>query len=312
MVEHVTDAVVGKAGAAGRRQRPAVGARVLLVRPPKHLERGTKVRSRARERAGDGKDRRSGRSARWRWDVATHRDDIERRFVAVDTTEMGGNADRAAKVAPWLEVAQACRDHGGPAASRTARRPRRIPRVVGGSEDRVVTLPVAGPERHVGLAQDHGTSLTQARHHHGVARRDMTGQRRGSRRRPHTGDLVRVLDGARHAVERPPPLAPGACFVRRPRPGERSVRGQCDDGVEPRVVPLDAVERARGQLYGGDVAPANGARRRERGREVEFLDRGSGAARRKQTGAGQREAAGQPRAPSQGHWRARSTSKSVT
>src|SRR5207247_256309 len=99
-----------------------------------------------------------------------------------------------------------------------------------------------------------------ALHDRGVPGRHVLGQRADARRGLDAGRLERVLHGARHAVQRPPPLAPRTGLVGGARSRERRVLDERDDGVEPRVVALDALDGAGGQLDRGHIAPPDGAR----------------------------------------------------
>src|SRR5881397_2755270 len=54
-----------------------------------------------------------------------------------------------------------------------------------------------------------------------VARGDVVLERRRACRRPDARDLERVLHGARHTVERPPPVTPSARLVGRAGSRER-------------------------------------------------------------------------------------------
>ena len=135
----------------------------------------------------------------------------------------------------------------------------------------------ARPFRRVRLPEDHRAGRAIALDDRRIARRNMGGELGRAGGRLHSRGLERVLDRARHAVERAPPLAARARLVGGSRASQRGGRGQRDNRVEGRVVALDAVEDPCGQLDRGDVTTPDRSRRVDRRDEVEVSD---GAARR--------------------------------
>src|SRR5438093_378345 len=234
VVEDEADSVVGETRASGGRQRPPVGGRVLLVGAAEHLERRSQVGRAARERARDGQERgRARRRPGRRGNVPAHGHDAARRLVAVDAAEVRGHADRAADVAAGFQVREAGGQRRRAAAGRAARRAPEGPGVVAGAEDVVVALPVGGPGRHVGLAENDGARAPEAGGDDRIARGDVVLERRRACRRPDARDLERVLHGARHAVERPPPVTPSARLVGRAGSRERGAASRSSAVVYP-------------------------------------------------------------------------------
>src|SRR5439155_1750730 len=131
------------------------------------------------------------------------------------------------------------------------------------------------------------------------ARGDVVLERRRACRRPDARDLERVLHGARHTVERPPPVTPSARLVGRAGSRERGVAGERDDRVEAWVVARDPVEDPRRQLDGGDVAATDRAGHLERRGEVEVANGGARGAGGQERRADAREAAAEEGAPGQ-------------
>ncbi|MNL03888.1 hypothetical protein D3C87_1244370 [compost metagenome] len=112
-------------------------------------------------------------------------------------------AQRRADVGAHIEKAHAGADRRRAAARGTARRARRIVRIACGAVDRVVALPVAQAQRHIGLAEQDGALGAQALHHHGIALGTMIGARRAAAGGGPAGHVERFLDRERHTVQRP-------------------------------------------------------------------------------------------------------------
>ena len=83
----------------------------------------------------------------------------------------------------------------------------------------------------------------------------------GAAARDLAGPVVHVLVGERHARERAARLAAAPVPVHLPRPGQRVVALDADEGVEVGVQPVDARERRFHQIGGGELAARNGIRR---------------------------------------------------
>ncbi|CAG9245025.1 hypothetical protein PUN4_1030049 [Paraburkholderia unamae] len=121
-----------------------------------------------------------------------------------------------------------------------------VVRIAGSAVEVVVTLPVAQPQRHVGLAEQHGARVAQALHHARVARGEIAAKRRVAHRGGPARHVERLLDRERHAVERTA-RAPCRQFgVALARDGVRALEIADHDGIDGRVL------LAPRRLAGGD------------------------------------------------------------
>ena len=226
VVEPRGDAEVGELGRSRRRQLQPPRRVVPAVGAAHQVERQLQVGDGAGHRPGDG-DVGLGQRARRAGDLAVRRHDAVARLVAVDAGHVGRQADRAADVGADLQRGEPCRQRRRRAARRAARRALEVPRVVGRAEHLVVALEVAGVDRQVGLAPDHRTGARAARRR---ARRPPSGtcvgQLRRTRRGAHPGRGEAVLDGHRHAVQRPGRLAVASSPGRPRRPRRTPRRGR--------------------------------------------------------------------------------------
>src|SRR5205085_2450337 len=89
------------------------------------------------------------------------------------------------------------------AAGGAAGRAREIIRIVRGAVDVVIALPVAEPERHVGLAKDDAARVLDACDRQGVFLRDEILLRHKPPGRRQASDVVGFLDGEGQAEQRP-------------------------------------------------------------------------------------------------------------
>ena len=112
-----------------------------------------------------GLGQRAGRSR----DVTAARDDTPRRLETVDAVVVRRIADRTADVAAQLDRGEPGGHRRGRAARRSARGPRRVPRVVGHPVHLVEGLQVTGVERGVGLAEDDRPGRLEPAHRQGIA-----------------------------------------------------------------------------------------------------------------------------------------------
>jgi len=144
------------------------------------------------------------------------------------------------------EIQARCERRGRP-AGRPSSAARRVPRVVGGTEDRVERLPIAGQFRCVGLAEDHRAGFAQPPHSlgvtlgHVVPGLEAAGGANASR-------IVRVLDRHRHSVQRTVDVTAGQRSIGRVRRALRPVGIQRHDSVEQRIQPFDALQITVEQL----------------------------------------------------------------
>ena len=255
VLEPRRNAEPGEARVARRRQLDAPGSGVLGPRRGEHRERELEILRRAREGPEHVEVRRR-ELARGPGDVAAPRDDAVARLVAVHAAEVRRIADRAADVAAELEGREPGGEGRRRAAARAADSARRIPRIVRGAVDVVVGLEVAGVERRVGLAEDHGAGLGEALGGIGAPLGEVLGEGRRAAGRRHARDLDRVLHGEGQAAERAAGVAAseGSVGGAGTRAGGLEVRRH--HGVQRRVHPLETRGEVLEQLRGRELARA--------------------------------------------------------
>ena len=136
---------------------PCPRLRLVAVGAAEHVERQRQVARAAGQRAGDGEIHRIARGPVPGTRLESRQaDELERRLVAVHAAEVRGNPDRAAEVAADGQAAQAGGQRRGAASGRSTRRSRQVPRIVRGPVDRVIALPIAEHDGHVGFPDDDG------------------------------------------------------------------------------------------------------------------------------------------------------------
>jgi hypothetical protein len=129
---------------------------------------------------------------------------------------------------------------GGSSSGGAPRSRLEVPGIVGGSEDLVVALPVPGIDGDVGLPKYHRACLPEAGDGCGVLLGDVVREPLRPGGGADAGHLEAVLDGYRDAMEGAQDLASPEGFVSCYGLGDGLVLGECDDGVEGRVMSLDA------------------------------------------------------------------------
>ena len=177
------------------------------------------------------------------------------RPVTVHAAERRRHADGPADVRAHLERGEPGRQRGGAAPAAASRRAARVPGIAGAAVDRIVGLPVGQRGRDIGLAEQHRARRAEARRHRAVVRRDIAlplGHAAGGLE---TDDVDGFLQRDRQAAERRS-LAPGGGLIGGARLLARPLEVADDDGVEPPVVPLDALDVEVGQLRRADPACA--------------------------------------------------------
>ena len=122
------------------------------------------------------------------------------------------------------------------------------PRVLGAPVDQVVGLPPQGELRHVGLGDKDSAGVLQPLHHGGVGRRDVVLEEPGTAGSANAGGVHAVFHGERHAVQRPPIVAPQDRGLRLPGPVHHPI-GKSDQGVQRRVHGINAVEVSLRHLH---------------------------------------------------------------
>src|SRR4029453_6680079 len=93
-----------------------------------------------------------------------------------------------------------------------------------------------------------------------VVRGDVVLEERYAPRRREAGDVVRLLDGHRHAVQRADGLSSGETGVCRAGGGARAIEVAHHDGVDLTPEAFDALDVALGQLERADLTGADQAR----------------------------------------------------
>ena len=128
------------------------------------------------------------------------------------------------------------------AAAPAAARPLQVPGVVRPAEERVVALLVEEQLGHVRLAEDDRARVAQAVDERTVPLRQRVAPARQPECRRQALDVELLLHGDRHAGERPELLTAGPRVVHGGRLRARFVETAGDDGVQPLVHRLDAVD----------------------------------------------------------------------
>ena len=177
------------------------------------------------------------------------------RLERVDAAAVRRQPDAAPGIGADAERREAGGDGRRLAAARAARGPVVVPGVVAAAVERVVGLVEPDQLRDVGLAEHDRAGLAQPTHEGRVGGRRGTGETRDAARRRQAGDVERLLQRDRNAVQRPGVLAPSERPVGVLGLGCRLLEAVDDDGVERRVQPfgprevrgdhLGARERAR-------------------------------------------------------------------
>ena len=98
-----------------------------------------------------------------------------------------------------------------------------------------------------------GARAEQSVDNHRVARRDVVLQGGDAPRARHADDVEALLDRHRHAVQRPPYLAPRQRPVGRTRAGARALEVANDDGIQGTVVLFDPGQVEVQQLQAADL-----------------------------------------------------------
>ena len=246
--------------------------------------------------AGGVLDRASQRAedshAAVRLDVRRGRDPAALGLEAEEPAAGGGDADRAGAVGAERGARHPGGDGGRAAAARAAARTVRVPRVAGDAEGRRLGERGRHQLRHVGLAEDHGAGLSQARDDLGVGGlwlRIGVAAVRGDL----TLDVDVVLDRDGDAVQREALTAAiGGVGL-----GERFLGEDDPERVEQRVQPGDPGEEELRELAGGDArlarsGPRGGRARRRRGRRGPRAAPYSSRARTKTSSLSARAASG--------------------
>ena len=101
---------------------------------------------------------------------------------------------------------------------------------------------------HVQLAEQHHARLVQAADAGAVALGHVVGEDLGAGGGADAGGLVQVFEREGDAVQRPPGLARGQAALGVLGLGQGPLREEGDEGVEPAVQRLDALQAGAGEL----------------------------------------------------------------
>ncbi len=186
------------------------------------------------------------------------------RAQPVDPGARGGVPDRSAVVAADRERHQSAGYRSRAAATRPARRSRRVLRVTRRPEQPIVG---AGSQRELGavrLADQDGTRRPQPGHDLGVGRRDVFGEHEAAGRRAHPRGRDRVLHRERHPRERSGIVAARDERVDPRRGGPRRRGSDGDDRVGRVLIDARPARRRRSRArrhFRGEPRPRSRTRR---------------------------------------------------
>ena len=193
------------------------------------------------------------------------RDDPVTRLVAEHAVEVGRDPDGPADVPAELQRRHAGRQRGARPSGGASAGARRIPGIAGRTVQFVEALPVPAGIGRVGLAEHDGPGVDVPLHRVRVARGNVVPVLRHPVGADDTLREVGVLDGQRHAVQRPQVLAPPRRAVGLRRAFARPVRVELHDGVDLRVEPLHPLEKALQHAARSQGAPLDVLRQGEGG-----------------------------------------------
>ena len=228
---------------------------------------GAKRDAQVTGRAGERADRRKvGHLARRRGRTggleAGERDDPDAGLQPVHATEARWDPDRAHQIRAVLQIGHPGGHGRRRTAGGTAGCAREIPGIARDAVQLVAGLrEVPQHERHIGLSDDDRAGLSQSCDHRGVPVGDELLKRRIAPGGVQPGDVERLLDRHRHAVQQPGPLAARDGLVGGRRLPQRGLAAQLHDRVQLRIDSIDPAQHQLGQLAGTDLPPADHPRR---------------------------------------------------
>ena len=226
-----------------RRQFETIGlAGLHRVRAGDHVEQERQIGGRAGHRADDGEVAIERQRRQRRRGVAAGRHQRKGRLVRIDAAVKGRHPQRAADVGAERERSVSGRERGRRSAGGAAGCAPEVIGVVGGAVDLVIALPVAEPDRHVGLAEDHAAGILDARNRQRVLARNKILLRWIAPGRRQACDIVGLLHSHRDAEQRPR-LATLQCRVSGARRLQAAIEIAHANRVDLAVVTFDAVDR---------------------------------------------------------------------
>ena len=179
------------------------------------------------------------------------------RLVADHARHVRGQPDRSADIAAQFERSKAACERRGRATRRTAGSARDIVRIVGGAEDLVIALQVTRIDGKIGLAENDGARLAQARDRPCILGRNETGKLGRARGSAHSLRLERVLDGHRNAVERAADFTASEGCVRDIGFGAGARGVDSNDAIDGLIQRRDARQEIIQGFAAGDLTFAN-------------------------------------------------------
>ena len=235
---------------ARRRQRELIRvAGVQRIGSGHHIEQQRKVGGAARHRPDHREVAVERQRRKRRRRMPARGRQRKGRLVGIDAAMKRRHPQRAADIGAERQRSvtrrQRCRGSAGRAAGGTAE----VERIVGGAVDLVVALPVAEPERHVGLAEDHAAGGLDPGYRQRVFRRHEILLRRIAPSRGQSRDVVGFLDGYGNAKQRAG-FAAGASRVGGAGGFQAAVEIANANRVDLAVVTLDAADRILRQFDG--------------------------------------------------------------
>ena len=238
-----------------RGQFQAVPARHDFIGPRHGPDRGLEVMRGTREGADDGNVRLAAQVPGRR--VAADPEQVPGGLVAEDAAVVGGIADGAADVGAGFDAGQPRRQRGRGTARGTAGDAAVVERIVGGAVHLVVALEVREHERNVGLAEDDGPGLLEFLDGLGVFPGDVVppvGVAPGGRR---AGQVIGLLEGHRHAVQRTRFAAGSDSAVGVPSLLDGLFAHVHHQGVQRIVVPVDPFQVVAQDLFAAEFPGAD-------------------------------------------------------
>ncbi len=175
-----------------------------------------------------------------------------------DVVPAGRIAQASAVVAAVGDRQHAQRERDRGAAAAAAGGPRLIVGVAGRAIDGIVGVRAQAEFGHVGLADEDRAGAAHPLHHDAISRRNEVREDARAHRHRHALDGREILHGEREAVQRPPQLAARQLCIALARLRQQGGAVlQRDDGVDPRVEPLDVVEMGGHDLDARDAPRAD-------------------------------------------------------
>jgi hypothetical protein len=257
------DAEILQRGVPRRRQCQRIGlAGLERIGTGHHVEQQRQVGGAARHRTDHRKVAAVRQRRKRRRGVTAIRHQRHRRLVRIDAAMERRHAQRAADIGAERQRAVARGERGRRSTGRAARRAFEIVGIVGGAVDLVIALPVAEPERHIGLAEDDAAGVLDPRDRQRVFGRLEILLRGKAPGRRQAGDVVGFLHGQGDAEQRLA-LATRERSIGGARRSKRAIEVAHADRVDLAVVALDAADRILRQFDGRNLL------RRQRGCDLD-------------------------------------------